>query len=231
VALSIVAYCVLLVFCLAPLTMYFAWLGVLNRRQRPTIIGGTWDLAALVAGLSGFILFGGGLLVAGLHSNARIVARGNWEQVRAAWGQERVAWGVVAAGYLVIVGGGIALTAIARSRTLSVYNVEREQVVAAVEGALAEIGVSAARFGNVWSDQRTLVVMDAFDGLCHVNLRLAFPDNRIREELERSLRLRLQVLSPAENPAAGWLALLSTGSITVMLLCVGLVAYFLYLVS
>jgi hypothetical protein len=137
----------------------------------------------------------------------------------------------VAGGYLVVVGGGVALTVIARSRTLSVYNIEREQAEAAVEAALAEVGAPAARFGNTWSSDRPIIAIDSFDGLCHVNLKLLVLDDRLREELDRSLRLKLREAPPADNPFAGVLAMLSTGSMITMLLCVGLVAYYLYRVG
>src|SRR5262245_15833948 len=76
------------VFCLTPLAMYLLWLAAVNRRDRPTVVSGVWDFIALVAGLSGFLIFGAPIAVLALQSNARYGLRGNFEQLRTAWNQE-----------------------------------------------------------------------------------------------------------------------------------------------
>ena len=55
----ILVLCMVGAFCLAPLAIYLLWLAQITRRSRPTILGGAWDYAGLLIGLSGFILFGG----------------------------------------------------------------------------------------------------------------------------------------------------------------------------
>ena len=186
------------VFCLAPLALYLSWLGSINRRPRPTVVGGGWDFAWMLGGLSGFLVFGGGLLVAGLQSSVRYAARGNWQQVRDAWGQEGTTWAAVAIGYLLVVGGLSALVIASRLRTLSVFNIDRPEAEAAIDAALAEAGVSASRFGNVWSNDRPVVSIDAFNGLRHVSVRLLSPDPRACEELERACG-RSSALSPVRR--------------------------------
>ena len=52
----ILVVCLAGVCSLTPIAFYFIWLSVITRRDRPTIISGPWDFAALLAGLSGFIL-------------------------------------------------------------------------------------------------------------------------------------------------------------------------------
>src|SRR6476661_8012817 len=88
----ILVLCLAGVFCLAPLAIYFLWLAFVTRRDQPTVISGPWDFVGLVAGLSGFILFGGGLVLSLVQSNFRYWMRGNFESLRAAWGQEKVTW-------------------------------------------------------------------------------------------------------------------------------------------
>lgn len=227
----IVVLCVFGVLCLTPLALYMTWLGAVNRRPHPTALGGRWDLVALVAGLFGFILFGGALLVATFQSNARLLLRGNEKQFRSAFEAERTAWGLTAGGYLLTVGGWVTLGMLARSRTLSVYNIEREAAEEAVTAALADAGAAATRFGDVWTvDSRSAVEIKSFHVLRHVTLRLLHIDRRLGEEVTRGLYKRLADAPGADNPAATYFVSLSIGCLLTMLGCLGLIAYFLYLV-
>jgi hypothetical protein len=231
VALPLLVILLCGVFCLAPLALYLSWLGSINRRPRPTVVGGGWDFAWLLAGLSGFLVFGGGLLVAALQSNFRYAARGNWEQIRDAWGQERLAWGAVALGYLLAVGGLAVLVIVSRLRTLSVYNIDRPQAEAAIDAALADAGVPASRFGNVWSNGRPVVAIDSFAGLRHATVRLVSPDPRVCEELERGLRQRLAAAPASDSPVAAWLYSAAISCFVTVLCCVLLIAYFIHLTT
>jgi hypothetical protein len=218
------------VLCLTPLALYMTWLGAVNRRPHPTALGGRWDLAALVAGLSGFILFGGALLVGTLQSNARLALRGNKEQFRSAFEQEKVAWALTAGGYLLVVGGWVTLGMLARSRMLSVYNIEREAAEEAVNAALADAGANGTRFGDVWTvDNRAAIEIKSFHALRHATLRFLHIDRRLGEEVMRGLYKRLADTPGAENPAAAYFVSLSIGCLLTMLGCLGLIAYFLYL--
>jgi hypothetical protein len=227
----IVVLCIFGVLCLTPLALYLTWLGALNRRPHPTPIGGRWDLAALVAGLSGFILFGGGLLVGALQSNARLALRWNEKQFQSAFEQERAAWSLTAGGYLLVVAGTVVLGMTFRSKTLAVYNIEREAAEAAVDGALADAGTPATRFGDVWTaSDRTVVEIKSFHAFRHATLRLLHPEPRVGEEILRGLYKRLSEAPGADGPAASMLMSLSIGCLLTMLGCLGLIAYFLYLV-
>ena len=227
----VVVLCVFGVLCLTPLALYLTWLGALNRRPRPTPVGGRWDFAALIAGLSGFILFGGGLLVGALQSNARLALRWNEKQFQSAFEQERPAWAVTAGGYLLVVAGGVVLGMVSRSRMLSVYNIDREAAEAAVDAALADAGTPGTRFGDVWTaGGRAVVEIKSFHGFRHATLRLLYPEKRLGEEIMRGLHKRLAETPGADGPAAGVLLSLSIGCLLTMLGCLGLIAYFLYLV-
>src|SRR5205823_14438602 len=111
------------------------WLALLTRRDRPTVLSGPWDFACLVLGLSGFVLFGGGLVLSLLQSNFRYWMRGNFEAWRGAWGQEKTTWIFLALMYVLAVVGWVALTLAARRRSLVVYNVDP----AAFEATLTEV--------------------------------------------------------------------------------------------
>ena len=75
----ILAICLCGVFCLIPLTMYLWWLARITGARHPKPISGPWDFAGLMLGLSGFVVFGGGLLLTLCQSNFRYWMRGNVE--------------------------------------------------------------------------------------------------------------------------------------------------------
>jgi len=227
----IVILCLCGVFCLAPLSLYLAWLATLNRRQQPTVFGGGWDFACLLAGLSGFLVFGGGLLVAGLQSNFRYAARGNFQAVRDAWGDEGHVWGLIALGYFAIVMGAVALVVVSRWRTLVVYNIDRDRAEMVIGDALAEVGVNATRFGNVWGEGAGVVAIDAFQGLRNVSVKVTTPDPRLADELLRVLRKRLPEAMGAEDPIAGAISTTAVACFVVMLCCMLLIGFFLWQAS
>jgi hypothetical protein len=226
-----VIFCLCAVFCLAPLMLYLAWLGRVNRRARPTIISSGWDFAALLAGLSGFLVFGGGVLVAAVQSNFRCVVRGNWEQIAATWGQERLAWAAVALGYLLLLSGGVLLIVLSRARSLTVYNIDRDQTETVVGDVLAGLGLNVARFGDLWSENgRGLVLIDWFPGFRNATLKVVCPDSQLAEEIERGLRERLPgAPAAAANPAAAWLYSQAIACAAVVGCSILLIAYYLYL--
>src|SRR5262249_44797306 len=108
--------------CLAPLAVYLLWVPALARPARPPLASGTWDFVGLVAGLSGFILFGGGVVLYLLRDGFRYWMRGNLESFRQAWGNEKYMWMLLSAIYLFAVVGTIALALASRRRSLTVYN-------------------------------------------------------------------------------------------------------------
>lgn len=197
----------LIVATIAPLALYLTWLGVVNRRPRPTVVSGPWDFVALAAGLSGFLLIGGGLLAAGVHSGVRAALTGNWAQVQAVWEADRLLWLATVISYLLAVGGFVWLGVRGRAGSLSVYNVTRDRAEEAVEASLADAGVPAARFGDVWAaGGAPVAAVDAFPGFRHVTVRLLDENPRVREELERGLRARLAATVTGYNPVAAWVS-------------------------
>ena len=192
------------VFCLTPLSIYLLWLGMVNRRDRSTVLSGTWDLAGVLGGLSGFIVFGGALLVFFSQSNARYATRGNWEQLKSAWEREQEAWMAVAAGYLLVAGGAVGLGLLARRDCLSVYNLDRERADTVIDEVLTGLGVSASRYGNRWSDGKPVLDIDPFYGMRHVTVRVLHPDPQFRQEFERDFRKRLAGEPSPDNPVGPW---------------------------
>lgn len=213
--------CLAGIFCLAPLALYLLWLSVLNRRPRPTVVPGGWDFAALCGGLSGFVLFGGGLVLSLLQSNVRYIFRGNFEALRTAWGQEQLAWLAVAGGYLFVVVGGGWLTLALRRRSLVVYNVEPGSVETALAEVFDQLGRPVQRTGNLWSGPAPLFELEPFAAGKCVSLRWVGDDERLFEEVARQLRTVTADLAPVENPAARWLLSAAVGLLVFVIFFVG----------
>ena len=207
----VVLICLGGVACLTPLAIYLWWVAGLNRRRRPVVVPAAWDFVALLAGLSGFLLFGGGVLVALAQSNARVVFRGNAERFQSAIDAEWRAWAVVASAYLLLMVGGIGLALLVRARGLAVYNIDRGRADAAVDAALADLGIPATRAGDLWSRAGAeLVEVRAFDGFRHVTVWLAADDLRLRQDIERAVRGRLASTAGADNPIVPYLSSAAT---------------------
>ncbi len=213
--------CLAGIFCLAPLALYLLWLAVLNKKARPTVVPGGWDFAALCGGLSGFVLFGGGLVLSLLQSNVRYIFRGNFEALRTAWAQEQLAWLAVAGGYLFIVVGGGWLTLALRRRSLVVYNVETGAFETAVAEVFDHLGRPAQRTGNLWSAPGPLFELEPFAAGKCVALRWVGDDERLFEEVARQLRPAVADLAPVDNPTARWLTAAAVGILVVVVFFVG----------
>ena len=200
----ILVLCLAGVCCLIPLAAYLFWLSGLNRGHTPAVVPGGWDFAALVAGLSGFLVFGGGLLLALVQSNVRFAVRGNFEALRDAWAQERQTWTLVAAAYLLAVAGGVVAAGLTRRRTLVVYNAEPDLVEAALADLFDRLGRPVQRRGNLWVAGVPLFELEPFAAVRTVTVRWLADDRRLFEEVARHLR----DAAPAagrDNPAGPWL--------------------------
>jgi hypothetical protein len=220
---SISVACFAGVCSLTPLVFYFLWLCVVTRRERPTIISGPWDFALLLAGLSGFILFGGGLLLSLMQSNVRFLLRGNFEALRDAWGKEHLAWSLTVIVYLLFVAGGSFLTLQSRRRTLVIYNVEPDQFEAMLSEVFDHLGRPVERRGNLWVGGMPLCEVEPFAAGRTVMLRWVSEDLLLFQELERQLREAVRTLSTPDNPTTRWLTSAVAG-------CSALIAFGLFLI-
>ena len=211
--------CLAAVLCLGPLAGYLLWLTTLTRRERPTLVSGAWDFSVLLAGLSGFILFGGTLLLTLVQSNARFLTRGNFEAIKNSWGQEKTSWTLVALGYVALVVGGVYVTLSARRRTLVVYNVEPERFEATVNEVFEHLNRPLERQGNRWSSGVPLFELEPFVGGKTVTLRWLSDDKLLFQDVERHLREALRTVIAPENPAGRWFASFASGSVIIIAFC------------
>ncbi|MCE9566022.1 MAG: hypothetical protein K8U57_28710 [Planctomycetes bacterium] len=208
----ILVICIANVFCLAPLSIYLFYLAILARRDRPTVISGPWDFAGLTVGLSGFFVFGGGIVLSLLQSNFRYWLRGNLEAFRAAWGSEKTAWMVISTVYFLGIVCGIALTLAARRRSLVVYNIEPIDFESAIVDVFEQLGRPLERRGNLWAAGVPLFELDSFEGGRTVTLRWVAEDLVLFQEAERLLRQAARNLAAHENPVSPWLTACAGGA-------------------
>ena len=231
--MSFVTFCILVlcpvVICsLPPLAIYLQWLAIITRRRRPTVISGPWDFVALVAGLSGFILFGGGIVLSLLQPNFRYWMRGNAEGLREAWGHEQIMWSILAGTYVLIVLVWVVLTLMARRRSLVIYNVDPAEFEAIISEVFEQLGRPVERRGNLWVGGVPLFELDRFQAGHTVTLRWVADDPLLFQEVERLLREAVRGLAPEENPTTFWL---TVASMTVGFIALAaMLVYYVYLI-
>jgi hypothetical protein len=221
----ILALCMGGIACCTPLTLYLFWLANLNRRGRPTPVAGPWDFVALLAGLSGFLVIGSGLLLTAVVARSRLWGGHSFEELRDSWGHERTAWAVALAAYLAAAGLLVGLTLAARRRSLVAYNADLPAAEAALGHVFDDLGLPVKRFGNLWTDAdgRGLVEAVPFHLFRNVTFRLLTADPRLREELDRRLRAAVAARPAGDNPVAPWLATTAVSLFVTVLCCVVLI--------
>jgi len=208
--------------CGIPLAVYLFWQANITRRGRPLVLRGTHDFAALIAGLSGFILAGGGLLLTLLQTNFRYWMRGNVEALREVWIQEKVSWILLVIAYLIAVLGTILVAYLGRRYSLVVYNIQP----AVFEGVLHEVfdhlGRPLERHGRRWVSQKPLFELDEFELGHTVTLRWISSDLALFHDVSRQLSAALETQPVRENPASQWLMTGAVAVATFAVCCGGL---------
>lgn len=220
------ALCFAGVFCLSPLAVYLLWLAGVNRRPRPTVVSGQSDFIALVAGLSGFLIFGSLLAVTVTQSNARYWTRGNFEQVRAAWDQEKGIWLMAAGSYVALVVTGAIVGYVRRKNTLAVYAADPDGVIAIIDAEVTAVSTGTARSGYGWG---TLVRLEPNVGMGHATVRVTATDAGIAGELDRRLRAALPFATPAITTPAAWFHTAAIGCGIGAVCSLGLVFFYSWL--
>lgn len=227
-ARQFIAFCFASMFCLAPVSFYLCWLAGVNRRERPTVISGTWDFAAVILALSGFLIAGGVLLLSLVSNNGQLFTGGNVDRLKVVFEEQWMVWLMILIGYAALV--GIAATAGAKGRKhwLCVYNLDADAAERVIELALERSGLTARRQGNLWADDRRLVEAKTFHGTAHTTIRILCPHDRQREEIERHLRSELAAAETGPGPAAPWFTSAAVGSVIAVVGLVALIAYLVF---
>jgi hypothetical protein len=126
--------------CLLPLGLYFLFLAHLNSRKHPSLLHGTWDLACLLMGLSGFIVVGGPVILAAFDSSLRsYLVEGTGPNSLPVPRSDVTMWSLLAAAY--ICGLVVALVVMfrARSRVSVLYNAQPADADNVLAGALERL--------------------------------------------------------------------------------------------
>ena len=136
----------LLVFLLPPLALYLLVLGWINRRPRPVLMGGAWEFAGVLFGLSGFLLVGGPAFLASLDEQSRWF----WLLGEAAPAESWTPpiWIVVRLLYFAVVAGGAAFVLWRCRRLTSIYNINTRVLFTALDQAFQQLGLPALRSGH-----------------------------------------------------------------------------------
>ena len=225
----VVAILLAVVLGLVPLGFYFNGVAALHRRPRPVVIAGPADLLLLFAGLLGFAPTLTVLALMVLQSNARLLTRGNAALAAGVWAEERATWLLTAGLFLAGVATVVGLAVWSRRGTLAVYNVGRLTLERVLGEVMIGLGLTASRFGNVWGDGREVLSIDPSPDFDYATVRLLTRDPRLREELERGLRLKLADTPGAQGNVAATLTTAGMGCLGGAVAAVALVAYSLYL--
>lgn len=138
--------------CLFPLSLYFLFLASLHHRTRPTMVSGVWDAAALLVGLSGFLLVGGTVLIFSLDRAIREFwlfggTLREWAILHAqAEFAARVAW----ASYLAVLIGTTWWALRSRRNTTVVYQITPAELESLLPAIFERLGFELQRRGARW---------------------------------------------------------------------------------
>jgi hypothetical protein len=139
---------ILLAFLL-PLAVYLLALGAVNRRRHPLVVPGIWDFIGVLFAASGFLLFGGPVVLTCLNERWRMAWLLGQSPGSAGADGEVPVWALLAAVYFALVVGGAALMLRRRRHCTAIYNVEPEVVEEALAETCTHLGLSPVRSGNL----------------------------------------------------------------------------------
>ncbi|MCU0704733.1 MAG: hypothetical protein MUF18_12215 [Fimbriiglobus sp.] len=229
---QVVAVCFAVLFCLAPASFYLCWLSSVNRREKPTVVAGAWDFAAVLGAVSGFLIVGGVLLLSVASSDGRLFTGGNIDRLKIVFEEQWRNWLMMLVGYVTLLGLAVTFGIKGRARWLAVYNLDADNAGRMIAAALERSGLDAQRKGNLWREPggngHRLVEAVTFHGTAHTTIRLLCPHERQREEIERHLRGELEAAETGPGPAASWFTSVAVGSVLLVVGCVGLIAFFTF---
>jgi hypothetical protein len=210
-----------IVVSLFPLAFYLFYLAGLNRRERPTLVHGLWESAALLFSLSGFLLYTFPSLLKELFQRDATIPLqdSSFDEIWLKWS---VIWGCYYFGLMLMTLGML----LSRRNVRGVYNVDLVQFREVLFQTVAEKRLTPRAQGNVLfifegeklegteisatprlaHEPRLLgeLKIDVFAPLCHVTLRWLHGEPAFVADFERALENNLENAVAADNPAANW---------------------------
>jgi hypothetical protein len=134
-----------------PLAIYLLFLGVVNRRRHPLLVGGVWDGIGLLFGASGFLLFAGPAVFSGLSERWRmywLLGRGDLPAGGAdgAW----QFWIFLSVLYFLLIVAGAAYLLWRQRHLTAIYNADADQVETAVTTICERLSLNPVRSGGLF---------------------------------------------------------------------------------
>jgi hypothetical protein len=127
----------LLIF-LFPVALYSLALAYVNRSRRPVIVPGTWDVAGLLFGLTGFLLWTmPGLLDVMVGQFIDHLHHGPSRETLDVWVK------AIRIGYFAVVAVAVALLLVVRRHQTAIYNVDTDRFRERLGAALAALGLDS----------------------------------------------------------------------------------------
>jgi hypothetical protein len=228
---------------LFPLGVYCLVLAHINRRERPLLLSGAWDVIAMLAAGAGFFLVLVPTLFDHLYHRTILGAFEHEEDFATLWVRWWLVW---VAYYSCLIVLGLLLIVWRRHKTV-IYNVDTEAFPhifsQAVLLARLESHPDAEKPGRfivvlptppdtaVTAPRRAPlahVFVEAYPTGCHVTLHWEGYMPHVRAEVEQQLRKILDQMHLSENPLATWFLILSGlifGLIALVVLAVYLSIY------
>lgn len=201
---------------LCPLTIYLFMLGGINRRERPVIISGVWEVAGLLFAFSGFALFTGPRLLNQLYIgelNSIPLDEVSDQRHEAVWQRWVGIWIV----YYLLLLCLIPVLLFARRNVRGIYNVDLEQFRHSLFQTLNEMNLAAEHHRNTLSlfpledpgrspepPPLAAFQLNVFPAFCHVSLHWHSAPAGLQRDFEAALESNLASAAAMDNPAAGW---------------------------
>jgi hypothetical protein len=219
--------------CLIPLALYCISLAGINRRPHPTLLSGVADFVWALLGLSGFLIVGGPMMLAGIHSAWRLsVFRGSYAAVGGLLDEPSWPWILLWVAYFIaVVAGAIALYV--RRRAVSIIcNVDPSSGIAAVTESCERLGLPITPRGAriILGGTARSAVLDVRPApvLRSVTLTWRSDPAEIRPIVEEELRRGLGRVAAPDNPLPTWLLTAAFVLFILQLVAFGLLVLFLY---
>lgn len=201
---------------LFPLGIYLLILANINRRDKPLMIGGSWDAILLSFGLSGVLLWVGPAILGVFYERGLLPGSADLpnRQFNQVWELYPFIW---ISYYLLVLCGQILMIISRRDKTV-IYNVDVSALEQLVGRVLGEKGYRVS-LGNgliVFEKPRTendsgrasergAVDIESFSSMRHATLHWHTHDYRLRLAVEHDVAIELPDAATTENPSVSWL--------------------------
>jgi len=214
-----------------PLSFYMLVLGIINRRSHPLMVSGPWDFTGILFAASGFLAFGGPLVLSTLNEKFRpflLWGPGSYSGLGngdALW----FVWLTLSVLYFVAVVVGAAVMLWLQRKQTAIYNIDQETFAVALAEVCQNLGLRYSHSGTSYlfeavkavgteaitlepsppRTQRVLVDVDYFRPMRHITLRWSAVDAPLRKEIEDELARKFEETVVMPSDLGGWLTVLA----------------------